>query len=113
MIKKEIQEKILKKAISLKEFGANDLTWEKESAKKLINLLMEDEIGILGGSVYKIDSNKLIPLYDNWYLEPDVKEETKEYYTRSKKKAFEYINNYPVYPDEKIIFSLVFTEDVD
>ena len=35
---------------------------------------MQDDIGIFGGSVYKIDLNHLIPMYDNWSCNPDGKE---------------------------------------
>ncbi len=70
MIEELIKNKLLEKAISLQQFGLNDLVWEKEDAKKLIISLMSDNIGILGGDVYKIDSKKLIPTYDNWSSEP-------------------------------------------
>ena len=113
MIQSYVKEKILEKAISLDNFGIKDLTWEKETAKILITSLMQDDIGILGGSVYKIDSNNLIPMYDNWSCNPDAKETSKEFYFKSKKKALEYIDKYPIYPGEKILFSLVFTEDID
>ncbi len=110
MIEKNIRDKILKKAISLDKFGMNDLTWEKEDAKNLINSLLQDDIGILGGSVYKIDSNNLKPMYDNWSCDVDGNETKQEFFTRSKIKSLNYIDNYPVYPGEKILFSIVFTE---
>ena len=113
MIQSYIKQKILEKAISLNKFGMNDLTWEKEAAKRLITSLMQDDIGILGGSVYRIDSNHLIPMYDNWSYNSDAKETSKEFYFKSKIKALEYIDKYPVYLGEEILFSLVFTEDID
>lgn len=113
MIKDKLKEKILKNTIKLDSFGMNDLTWEKETAKNLIISLLPDNIGILGGSVYKIDAGKFIPLYDNWHSLPDKQETQSEFDYRSKMKALDYIENYPVYPGEKILFSLVFTDDVD
>ncbi|MBS0622495.1 MAG: hypothetical protein JSR80_06020 [Verrucomicrobia bacterium] len=113
MINLYIKQKILEKAMPLTAFGMNDLTWEKEDAKNLINLLMRDDIGILGGSVYKIDSNHLIPMYDNWSCNPGEKEKISDFFLRSKIKASDYIDKYPVDSGEKIVFSIVFTEDVD
>jgi immunity protein 40 of polymorphic toxin system len=113
MIQRYIKQKILEKAISLDKFGMNDLTWEKEAAKILITSLLRDEIGVLGGSVYKIDSSHLIPMYDNWSCNLDEKETRQEFCFRSKIKALDYIDKYPIYPGEKILFSLVFTEDID
>lgn len=112
MMQKHIKHKILKNAVSLEKFGMNDLTWEKEDAKNIITNLMQDDIGILGGSVYKIDSNHLIPMYDNWSCNSDGKESRQGFCIRSKLKALDYIDKYPVYPGEKILFSLVFTEDI-
>ncbi|CRX38694.1 Imm40 family immunity protein [Estrella lausannensis] len=113
MIQSCIKKKILEKAVSLEKFGMNDLAWEKDAAVTLINSLMNDDIGILGGSVYKIDSNNFMPMYDNWSCNPDSKEVSKDFNFRSKTRALEYINKYPIYLDERILFSLVFTEDVD
>ena len=113
MLSSYIKQKILENAVSLNQFGLNDLTWEKESAKILITSLMQDDIGIIGGNVYKIDSGHLIPMYDNWSCNPNEKETKKEYYSRSKLKALDYISKYLVYPNEKILFSLGFTENID
>jgi len=113
MIPDHIKNKILEKVTSIQQFGMNDLTWDKEEAKTLITSLMPDNIGILGGSVYKIELNNLIPLYDNWYCNPIANETQFEFYTRSKLKALAYIDKYPVHPNETILFSLVFTENID
>ena len=43
MLSSYIKQKILENAVSLNQFGMNDLTWEKESAKILITSLMQDE----------------------------------------------------------------------
>lgn len=110
MIKNSIREKISKEVVSLESFGLNDLTWEKENAKSLINSLLEDDIGIFGGSVYKIDSGELIQMYDNWSCEPEPNESKESFFLMSKQKALDYISKYPVYSNEYIIFSLVFTE---
>lgn len=91
----------------------NDLTCDREGAVALINSLMEDDIGIFGGSVYKIESNNIIPMNDDWYCDPTTDETRSTFILRSKKEALEYISKYRVDPDAKIIFSLVFTENVD
>ncbi len=113
MLQNHIKEKILANAISLNQFGMNDLAWEKENAKDLIISLMQEDIGILGGNVYKIKSGHLIPMYDNWSCNPQEKEKMKEYYNRSKIIALDYIGKYFVYPTETILFSIGFTENID
>lgn len=113
MIQKETKEKILQKAISLEKFGMRDLAWEKEDAKHLIMSLMFDYIGILGGDVYKVDLTRIIPTYDNWSCEQKKEESKGDYFFRSKSETFEYINQYPVEPNEQILFSIVFDEIID
>jgi hypothetical protein len=113
MISNQLKNKILEKATTLEKFGMRDLVWEKEEAKKLISSLMADEIGILGGDVYQIILNNLRPTYDNWSCEPRNGETKDDYFFRSKKSAFDYIEGYPVKEGEKVLFSLVFTEILD
>lgn len=113
MLKQEIKEKITQKSISLEEYGINDLGWNKEDAKRLIKEIMEDKIGILGGDVYKLTSKRLEPLSDNWSCEPREKESEEDYYVRSKSESLKYIDNYPIEPGEKVIFSITFTEKIE
>jgi len=108
----KIKEKITKKAFSLEKCGVNDLVWNKEDAQNLINSILKDKIGILGGDVYKINSHRLEPLYDNWSSEKKEFESQEEYYLRSKIESLSFIKGYPIYPDEKIVFSITFTEQV-
>lgn len=113
MIKDNLKQKILEKSISLKEIGLHDLAWKKEDAKILINSLINDDIGILGGDVYRIEADKFIPLSDSWWFEPIDGEEKEDFFTRSKLKSIDYIDKYPSNPEEGIIFSLVFTENIN
>ena len=110
MLKKEIKEKILKNAIYLEEYGINELAWTKENAKNIIQEIIEDKIGVLGGDVYKLSNNHLEPLSDNWACEPNVNESKEEYFFRSKLESLRYIEEYPLTQGENIIFSITFTE---
>jgi hypothetical protein len=112
MLKRKIKEKITQKSISLEGYGLDDLAWGKEDAKKLINEIMKDKIGILGGDVYQLTTTRLEPLPENWSCEPTEEESEEEYYLRSKSESLKYIENYPVQPREKIIFSITFTEKI-
>ena len=106
----KIREKINQKSISLENYELNDLAWTKEDALALIDSIINDEIGILGGDVCKITSSHLEFLYDNWSCEIDENELKEKYYSRSKIESKKYIENYPVNPEEGIIFSITFTD---
>lgn len=112
MLKNDIKEKIIKKAISLEKYGIDDLAWNKEDAENLIIEIMQDRIGILGGEVYQLTSKHFEPLYDNWFCEQADLESEEDYYVRSKSESLTYIKNYPVQPKEKIVFSITFTEKI-
>ena len=111
MLDYAINKKIITKCTLLKKYGINDLAWNKEDARVLINSIMKDKIGIIGGDVYDLTSG-FKPLCDNWLCEPINFELEEEYYIRSKLKALNYIDNFPVLSEEKIVFSMTFTEDI-
>ncbi|WP_068469659.1 Imm40 family immunity protein [Candidatus Protochlamydia phocaeensis] len=112
MIKSEIKQKILARTVSLEKIGIRDLAWNQEDIKNLINSIMFDDIGILGGNVYKIEDENIIPLSDNWSCDPKANEKREEYYLRSKIVSKKYIEKYPVKDNEIILFSLVFTDEI-
>ncbi len=106
-----IKNKIIKDAFFLEKYGINNLAWSKDDAQKLIHLISKDKIGILGGDVYKLTST-LEPLSDNWFCEPNKSESDEEFYVRSKEEALRYVKNYPVKEGERILFSIIFTEQI-
>ena len=112
MLEQKIKDKIIKNSISLEKYGLNDLAWSQEDAKTLINQIMNEKIGILGGDIYKLTLSRLESLSENWCCEPIQGESKEEYCFRSKSESLNYIENYPVYPGEKIIFSITFTEKI-
>lgn len=112
-MQKELNDKLKDKSISLEKFGLNDLAWKKEDAKSLLQSIRDDKIGVLGGEVFKMSSNQLIPLYDNWACEPQNSETDDEFYIRSKSESLKYIKNYPCDGMNDILFSITFTEKID
>lgn len=110
MLNRLIEEKITQNAVSLDKYGINQLAWEKADAMKLIFSIMNDRIGVLGGDVYRLTSDRLEPLCDNWLNEPSDVESLDEFFLRSKSETLKYIEVYPVDAEEKILFSIIFTE---
>ncbi len=110
MLKSEIKERIIKDAISLQKHGINDLAWTKKNAKTLIQELINDKIGILGGDVYNLHQNHLEALSDNWACEPNTTESEQEFYSRSKSESLKYLEEYP--SGSETLFSMTFTERI-
>jgi hypothetical protein len=112
MIEGKTREKILENAISLAAYGINDLAWERDDALHLLNSLLNDNVGVLGGDVYILKSNTLTPTYDNWYINEKSGENLTEFYLRSKIEARLYIESYPKNDLKNHVFSMVFNEVV-
>ena len=104
----KIIDQIKKTSFSLVEFGINDLAWKREEALEVIKSIMGLQIAIIGGDVYKIEKDRLIPLGDNWHCEPYANETADQFYLRSKRTSLAYIEKYPIYPGELIVFGMVF-----
>jgi hypothetical protein len=62
--------------------------------------------------VYNLASERLQPTYDNWFCEINKGEAQEKYYLRSKVESLKYVENYLTRPEEKIVFSITFTEDM-
>jgi len=78
----------------------------------MVQSILNDPIGILGGDVNRLSSHRLEPLYDNWYCEPLPQESEKSFFVRGKEKTLQYISTYPVKDGDDIIFSVCFTMDI-
>lgn len=110
MLNEKIIEKIKLNLISLVRYGVDDLAWYREDALSMIDSIMLDSVGILGGDVYYLTLEDLNCDYANWSCEPFETETTEEYYLRSKVKALDYIKKYSLNPKKRIVFSITFTE---
>jgi hypothetical protein len=109
-----IPKNLKKKGIYLADWDVNRLAWEKKEALDVINYFLNysDEVGIIGGDVYKLSNNQLIPLYDNWSCDDKVNESNKDYNVRSLLEAKKYIENYSINSEDKTLFSFVFSDYV-
>ena len=85
----------------MKNFGVARTTVEggeialtKADAIKAIELLSDSELGILGGDVYKLESDGYFrTTYDNWYCNKDDLPSS-EFARLSHEKAIHYLQNY-------------------
>lgn len=110
MLKKEIKDKILERSIDLSDYGIDDLAWHKNDALFLINYLINGNIGILGGDVYRLENSRLEPTYENWECETIDNESKEVFFLRSKLESLKYIANYPIENENNVLFSISFTE---
>jgi len=103
-----------KKGINLADWNINRMAWKKKEALEVINYFFNcnAEIGIIGGDVYRLSNNQIIPLYDNWTCDDKKNESNKNYNIRSLFEAKNYIENYQVNDEDNTLFSFVFSDYV-
>lgn len=98
---------IIEKAIPLETIGIKEYAWEYESALKAINYLLEKDIIILGGDVYRILNGSLGITYDSWFYNVDINKGTNLNSKDSCELAVSYINNYYLNCGSGYCYSLI------
>jgi hypothetical protein len=83
-------ESILRKGICFQQYGISNWGFSKNLALSIVEEFNKLNIGILGGDVFIIENNTIIPTYDNWYTNKD----NENFVELSIFKAKNYIKNY-------------------
>ena len=76
------------------------LALTRRKAVTALDILMEHGKPILGGDVFVLVDNHLVPVYANWHCNQRADETKLEFSKRSIVAALDYINNYPVNKEE-------------
>ncbi len=98
---------ILEVGVPLHKYGTSSWGLTKEQALKAIELFHFERIAILGGDVYVIKKEFILPNYDNWTCNPVKGESEEDFLERSINKAHDYIENYKSNFEETFYFVLV------
>ena len=67
-----IPKSILGEGKKLDVLGVNEYAFSFDNIKKIIEILKEKEIPILGGDVYLLSDEKIYSTYDSWYMNKSV-----------------------------------------
>jgi hypothetical protein len=80
---------------NLEKTGIKSFGFLKEDSLKFIDILLMDDIPVLGGDVLLIDNNGKIQLiFDGWYCDKKECETDEQYTKRSRTVAKNYIQKY-------------------
>ena len=100
-----IPDELLKKGYSLEHLGILEYAWKKKEIEKILFILKENKIAVLGGDVYRLNKNKVESTYDGWFLQKDG---SSEFMERSMEKVLTYINEYECRNGENFLYVLVY-----
>jgi hypothetical protein len=99
------------KGYNLEIIGIQSFGFLKEDALKFIELLLLDNIPILGGDVLLIDKNNTMQLiFDGWYCKKEESETNEQYIKKSGMIAIDYICKYnnEYVSNSTFLFDIVF-----
>lgn len=100
-----IPKSILGEGKKLDVLGVNEYAFSFDNIKKIIEILKEKEIPILGGDVYLLSDEKIYSTYDSWYMN---KSDEKDFFLKSYEKTISYISDYINDSEGQFVFSIVF-----
>ncbi len=99
---------MVKKSISLKMNGINDLAWYGKDALEAIEFLSNCGTLILGGDVYIISEQKIKLTYNNWYYIPVESKTHQENIDAAKEHAVSYIQDFMQKNGNDYLYSIVY-----
>ncbi|EKB58648.1 Imm40 family immunity protein [Bergeyella zoohelcum] len=84
------------KSISLVNYGVNNIAFNIQDIKKVLNILKRLNIAVKGGDIWIMRNGELHLTYDNWFCDQLENEMYLMYVERSIEKTQTYIDNYPL-----------------
>ena len=95
---------LLNRGIFLRErIGVCEVGWKFDDIVKVLDIIKEKEMTVLGGDVYELNGGEIIITYDSWSFSGSN-------FIKSFEKASKYINNYYKNNGGNFIYSLVVEE---
>ena len=99
-----LPQELLNRGIFLRErIGVYEIGWKFDDAIKVLDIIKEKEMVVLGGDIYGLNGDEVIITYDSWSFSGSS-------FIKSFEKASKYINNYYKNNGGSFIYSLVVEE---
>ena len=99
-----LPQSLLSRGIFLRDkIGVYEIDWKFDDVIKVLDIIKEKEMTVLGGDVYGLNGYEVIITYDSWSFSGSN-------FIKSFEKAIEYIDNYHKNNRDNFIYSLVVEE---
>jgi len=98
-----LPQSLLSRGIFLRDkIGVYEISWKFDDVIKVLDIIKEKEMVVLGGDVYGLNGYEVIIIYDSWSFSGSN-------FIKSFEKASEYINNYYKNNGDDFIYTTVVT----
>lgn len=96
-----LPQSLLSRGIFLRDkIGVYEISWKFDDVIKVLDIIKEKEMVVLGGDVYGLNGYEVIIIYDSWSFSGSN-------FIKSFEKASEYINNYYKNNGDNFIYTLI------
>ena len=96
-----LPQELLNRGIFLREaIDVYEIGWKFDDVIKVLDIIKEKEMMVLGGDIYGLNGDEVIITYDSWSFSGSN-------FIKSFEKASEYINNYYKNNGDNYIYTLV------
>jgi len=96
-----LPQSLLSRGIFLRDkIGVYEIGWKFDDVVKVLDVIKEKEMTVLGGDVYGLNGYEVIITYDSWSFSGSN-------FIKSFEKASEYINNYYKNNGDNFIYALI------
>ena len=82
------------------KIGVYEIGWKFDDVIKVLDVIKEKEMTVLGGDVYELNGDEIIITYDSWSFSGSN-------FIKSFEKASKYINNYYKNNGDDFIYTLI------
>jgi hypothetical protein len=102
-----IPSELMAASISLESIGINEYVWKWKDALRVIEIIVNNRMPILGGDVYNYMGDVIKGTGDSWFIKRKHNESLELFVERSKDSANEYIKAYTEKNGNSYYFSIV------
>ncbi|WP_298039360.1 Imm40 family immunity protein [uncultured Campylobacter sp.] len=96
-----LPQSLLSRGIFLRDkIGVYEIGWKFDDVVKVLDVIKEKEMTVLGGDVYGLNGYEVIITYDSWSFSGSN-------FIKSFEKASKYINNYYKNNGDNFIYTLI------
>ncbi len=92
IIERVIPKSIISQGVSTYDGEGAELAWHIKQADKILDIVLQSGVIILGGDLYKKEPHRLVPSYDNWSIDINSGESWDDYALRSNKESSSYLS---------------------
>jgi len=109
----KVPKTLLDRAVSLADVGIEELAWQPDDAREILELIKGTTVAILGGDIYSKRFGRFEPTYENWHVNRDPQEAPGAFAARALDISQSYLEKLKRRGAEELWVVFVFSEPLE